>query len=275
MKNKLIVITSLIYLLAISGYTIAQPISRTEENAATQQLIKEQISKPLSALDWYNKGAALNNNSDEELAAYQKAVQINPEFAPAYYNMGIIYMKRSMNAQAIGSFNKFLLYSNNEAKKQQIRKILAELGVSAPNYPAGVPKPTTPTDLRQKATQLYNQGIALNNNSNEEMQYYLQALALYPGFASAHMNLGLVYYNRKNYKNALSELTKYIEYTNDPPEKRKEVLKLIEWLKTVIKSSPQQSAPAMQTKEPAQLGSQPVQNNSNRGGAQIREVPLQ
>lgn len=266
--NRLIAVFCLICFMVISVYAVAQPISQKSEDSATQKLIKEESSKPMSALDWYNRGVALNNNSDQELACYQKAVKVDPNFAPAYYNMGIIYMKRDMNTEAINDFNKFLQYSKDEDKKSQVRKAIAELGGASQDSSSQTVSP----DLKQKAIELYNQGTALNDNSDNEMQHYLQALALYPEFAAAHMNLGLLYYHRKDYNNALSELTKYIEYTNDPPDKRKEVLNLIEWLKTAIKSSPQQAHPSQPNTQPAPP---PSQDNTNTGTPQLKEVPLQ
>ncbi|MCL4558876.1 MAG: tetratricopeptide repeat protein [Deltaproteobacteria bacterium] len=273
--NKRMVIFSMTCFLLCGISAAAQPINRARENSATEQLIKEQTTKPLSALDWYNRGVAMNNNSDEELACYKKAVEIDSTFAPAYYNMGIIYMKRDMNTEAIDSFNKFLQYSSDEAKKSQVRKAIEGLSGTSPATPGQAVSP----DLRQRAIALYNQGSSLNNDSDAEMQYYLQAVALYPGFAAAHMNLGLLYYHRKDYRDAMDELTAYIEYTNDPPEKRKEVLNLIEWLQIAIKS--QQSQQSQQTQQQQfQPGTQPAapppaQNNINNGTQQLQEVPLQ
>lgn len=254
----------LVFLLTLYPSDAAgQPISQKKENAATQQIIQQEMSKPLTALDWYNKGAALNNNSDQELSYYVKAVSVDPTFAPAYYNMGIIYMKRGMNSDAINSFNHFLMYSNDDAKKDQVRKALSELGAS-PGTQNNTTAQTASTDFTQRAVELYNEGSELNDNSDQEMQYYLQALALDPQFAPAHMNLGLLYYHRKDYGNALRELTRYIEYTNDPPAKRKEVLKLIEWLKSAVKSAPQQPASA-----------QPAGSTATTGATQMKEEPLQ
>lgn len=260
------------FLVFLQGYASAQPISRSKENAATQELIQNQTGKQLTALDWYNRGVALNNNSDQELACYQRAVAIDPTFAPAYYNMGIIYMKRNKNAEAISSFNQFLNYSHDQAKRQEVQKAIVDLG----GVPAGqnVPHQPLSADLKQQAIRLYNAGIALNNNSDAEMQYYLQAIVLYPEFAAAHMNLGLLYYHRKNYKNALTELTKYMEYTSDPPQQRKQVLDLIEWLYVTVKSSSpasqQQVAPA-----PAAQQVPGTTQGSSTGSPQMQEIPLQ
>ena len=280
MKNKLITLALILCLLALYGHAAAQPISRTKENAATQQLIQSQTGKQLTALDWYNRGVAMNNNSDQELACYKKAVEIDSTFAPAYYNMGIIYMKRGMNTEAIDNFNQFLKFSSDDTKKQEVRKAVVELG----GEPAGENSSSNQTvsaDLKQQAIRLYNAGIALNDDSDKEMQYYLQAIVLDPGFAAAHMNLGLLYYHRKDYKDALSELTKYIEYTNDPPAKRKEVLNLIEWLKTAVKSPAQPAAPASQQQQPPAVSPVPApapapgQTNNTSATPQMQEVPLQ
>ncbi|MCL4479205.1 MAG: tetratricopeptide repeat protein [Deltaproteobacteria bacterium] len=256
---------TVVSLLTISTVT-AQPISRKTENAATMQLLKEQgTGKALTAVDWYNKGVALNNNSDDELECYKKAIGLDPTFAMAYHNMGIIYMTRGNDTEAIKDFNLFLQYSKDETEKTRIQKVITELQGESNNLQSG----NVSRDLREKAAELYNQGVALNDNSDKEMEYYLQAIALYPGFAAAHMNLGLLYYNRKDYDRALLELTRYMEYTNDPPEKRKEILKIIEWLKYTITTSNKSTRQLQQT--------QPSQQSpaNNTASPQIKEEPLQ
>jgi len=276
MKNRFAYIVLIMCLLALHGYANAQPISKTKENAATQELIQSQSGKQLTALDWYNRGVALNDNSDQELACYKKAVELDPKFAPAYYNMGIIYMKRGNNIDAIASFNQFLKFSNDETKKQEVQKVIVELGGEPASSPSAQSQSIS-SNLKQEAIRLYNAGAALNDNSDKEMQYYLQAIVLDPELASAHLNLGLLYYHRKDYNNALTELTKYIEYTNDPPAKRKEVLNLIEWLKIAVKNAPG----TIQNEQPTQPQSAPVQmnvpskNNTNSGTPAVQEVPLQ
>jgi tetratricopeptide (TPR) repeat protein len=279
MKNKIITMALLICLLAMYGHAVAQPISINKENAATQQLIQNQTGKQLTALDWYNKGVALNNNSDQELSCYQKSIELDPTFAPAYYNMGIIYMKRGMNTEAIDNFNQFLKFSNDETKNQEVQKAIVELGGETTNQSSASDQTVSPV-LKQQAIKLYNEGTALNDNSDKEMQYYLQAIVLYPGFAAAHLNLGLLYYHKKDYKDSLSELTKYIEYTNDPPAKRKEVLNLIEWLKVAVKTPAQTTIPNIQ-QQPVQTetspapSATPAQNDKATGTPQMQEVPLQ
>jgi len=276
MKNRFAYIVLIMCLLALHGYANAQPISKTKENAATQELIQSQSGKQLTALDWYNRGVALNDNSDQELACYKKAVELDPKFAPAYYNMGIIYMKRGNNIDAIASFNQFLKFSNDETKKQEVQKVIVELGGEPASSPSAQSQSIS-SNLKQEAIRLYNAGAALNDNSDKEMQYYLQAIVLDPELASAHLNLGLLYYHRKDYNNALTELTKYIEYTNDPPAKRKEVLNLIEWLKIAVKNAPgtiQNEQPTQPQSAPAQMNV-PSKNNTNSGTPAVQEVPLQ
>lgn len=274
-KFTLTVIT--LYILVIPNYVNAQPISKSKENEATQELIKKQTGKQLTALDWYNRGVALNDNSDQELACYKKAVEVDPTFAPAYYNMGIIYIKRGMNQQAISSFNQFLKFSNDELKKQEVQKVITELG-GQPLNPNTNQNQTLSQNLKQEAIKLYNAGTTLNDNSDKEMQYYLQAIVLDPELAPAHLNLGLIYYYRKDYKNALNELTKYIEYTNDPPAKRKEVLNLIEWLKIAINTqstAPNVQQPVTPQTSTVQTPTAPQSNPAPYVTKGVKEVPLQ
>jgi hypothetical protein len=94
------------------------------------------------------------------------------------------------------------------------------------------------------------------------------------------MPLYVIKWARQDYNNALSELTKYIEYTNDPPARRKEVLNLLEWLKTAVKAPAQATTPNVQPQQPVQTtppapSPQPARNNTGTGTPQMQEVPLQ
>ncbi len=60
------------------------------------------------AQQWVEKGMALNNNSDEEAACYLKAIEIDPTYANAYFNLGYVYQAQGKNAEAIAAFQACL-----------------------------------------------------------------------------------------------------------------------------------------------------------------------
>jgi len=43
---------------------------------------------------------------DEAIAEYKKAVEINPEYAEAHFNLGLSYYRKGMYDEAIAAFNR-------------------------------------------------------------------------------------------------------------------------------------------------------------------------
>jgi len=69
------------------------------------------------------------------------------------------------------------------------------------------------------ASEWYNKGVRLNNNSDEEMAYYREAIRSDPTFAPPYYNLGLILYNRGMRQEATENFEKYIIYSKDAAEK--------------------------------------------------------
>ena len=65
----------------------------------------------------------------------------------------------------------------------------------------------------------YNKGVRLNDNSDEEMAYYREAIRSDSSFAPPYYNLGLILYKRGMKQEAIENFEKYINYTKDPAEK--------------------------------------------------------
>jgi len=70
-----------------------------------------------TAREWFEKGRALDDESEGEIQCYQKAIELDPEFAPAYYCLGAIYCRQANYELADQEFAKFLKYAS-EADRQ-------------------------------------------------------------------------------------------------------------------------------------------------------------
>jgi tetratricopeptide (TPR) repeat protein len=71
----------------------------------------------LTARDWFEKGRALDDESESEVECYEKALALDPEFAPAYYRLGAIYFRRARYELADQEFTKFIEYAS-ESERQ-------------------------------------------------------------------------------------------------------------------------------------------------------------
>ena len=71
----------------------------------------------LTARELFEKGVSLDDDSDREIDFYQKAIEVDPNFAPAYYRLGAIYFRQADYDLSAEHFVKFLQYGS-EADRQ-------------------------------------------------------------------------------------------------------------------------------------------------------------
>jgi clan AA aspartic protease (TIGR02281 family) len=90
------------------------PTPSTEQpapKAGTESDLKEGN---LTAREYFEKGVSLDDDSDREIEFYQKAIEVDPNFAPAYYRLGAIYFRRADYDMSAEHFVKFLQYGSEE-----------------------------------------------------------------------------------------------------------------------------------------------------------------
>jgi clan AA aspartic protease (TIGR02281 family) len=66
----------------------------------------------LTAREFFEKGVALDDDSDREIDFYQKAIEVDPNFAPAYYRLGAIYFRQADYDLSAEYFVRFLQYGS-------------------------------------------------------------------------------------------------------------------------------------------------------------------
>ena len=69
----------------------------------------EPKESALTSKDWYERGLRLDDDSDSEIEYYQKAIELDSKFAPAYYRLGAIYFRQAEYDLAAENFSTFLL----------------------------------------------------------------------------------------------------------------------------------------------------------------------
>ena len=65
-----------------------------------------------TAGQWFEKGRALDDDSEAEIQCYQKAIELDPEFALPYYLLGSIYYRQANYELADQEFAGFLKYAS-------------------------------------------------------------------------------------------------------------------------------------------------------------------
>jgi clan AA aspartic protease (TIGR02281 family) len=89
--------------------TPTPPIEQPAPRTSPQSDLKEGN---LTAREYFEKGASLDDDSDREIEFYQKAIEVDPNFAPAYYRLGAIYFRKADYDLSAEHFVKFLQYGS-------------------------------------------------------------------------------------------------------------------------------------------------------------------
>jgi tetratricopeptide (TPR) repeat protein len=175
-----------------------------EWDAALGEIERLEEASPDDAEIFIEKGKLLIDmeREDEAKACFEKVIEINPYDEQAYGSLAHVYTRKGDYEQAVELLTKQLEY--------------------------------------RKHPYLYiSRGYAYSylGRADLEKEDYLNALELDPDFASAHNNLGIVYYDEDELEKALEHLDKALSLDNDIQAayqyKGKTLAELGEWEKAL------------------------------------------
>ena len=92
--------------------------SSLEDDAKRSTPQSEPKESTLTSKGWFDKGFRLDDDSDSEIAFYQKAIELDPKFAPAYYRLGAIYFRQAEYDLAAENFATFLLHASETDRQR-------------------------------------------------------------------------------------------------------------------------------------------------------------
>ena len=204
---------------------LAEARSHNEQEELTdeQERLTDEYNEEvdvLSATDWFQKGynAFLNDDYDKAIKYNQKAIEINPDFAIAYNNMGIAYARKENYNKAIEYFKKAIEINPDDAEAYyNMGLIYADKG----NYDKAIEYYKKAIEINPDfADAYYNMGIAyhLKLNYDEAIECYQKAIEINPYYADAYNNMGLAYAVKANDDKAIECYHKAIEINPDYAE---------------------------------------------------------
>ncbi len=218
---------------AVEATTVVVPLPKTAAAVAAvaeppppdpfaEELVKmtpEQRKK--CAVEEFNAGSALGDNSDAERDHYLKAIRCNEELAEVYFNLGLLNYRRKEWESAAKHLRRFASLAPNDpaapkvtpyiqdAEDHMAKEALTKVEV------AFVP---TPEQGTWSATQWFNAALKIKNDPKLAASYYLRAIMLDPQMAAAHYNLGKLYYDQNRLEEAGQAFRDYLKTApaNDP-----------------------------------------------------------
>ena len=165
---------------------------------------------PKYALAYYNRGIVLNKleRQEEALDSFDKAIELNPKDALAYYNRGTVLGELERQEEALDSFDKAIKLNPKYALAYYNRgTVLGELGrqeEALDSYDKAI-------ELNPKdASAYYNRGTVLGELERQEeaLDSYDKAIELNPKDANAWHSKGWLYLLQHQLKEAKKALLK-------------------------------------------------------------------
>ena len=149
---------------AFAEKAFAEKAEAAEKAAIDQIILTKAYNKEtdaLSATDWFQKGykAQIDKEYDKAISFYLRYIELDPDYAIAYYNLGNAYYDQGNHTKAIESYKKAIELNPDDAQAY------------------------------------YNLGYAYREQGNnaKAIESYKKAIELNPDDASAYDNMGIVY----------------------------------------------------------------------------------
>ncbi|MFO1426874.1 MAG: hypothetical protein U1F11_07840 [Steroidobacteraceae bacterium] len=124
-----------------------QILHRQQDSATLVYLLADQKlvdTLPPSAYYYLAEGYRLRNQPDDSakaLAAYQRALELVPEFAPTYEALGMRYLRDGQRSEALRMFERFVALEPDAARTAYARQYIAQLQQPPPSPPPPSPSP--------------------------------------------------------------------------------------------------------------------------------------
>ena len=185
------------------------------------------------AIEHFNQGYALQNQGkyNEAIAEYDKAIELNKNFANAYSNRGCVYYIKKEYDRAIADYTRAIeldletavhyggrgsAYFNKKQYELAIQDFNRALeldpqsAVSSTNRDAAISLLTDASEFNRQGTILADAG-----KYEEAITLFSTSVAVYPYFASAYTNRGLVYIVKKEYALAITDFDSAIKLNSE------------------------------------------------------------
>jgi tetratricopeptide (TPR) repeat protein len=213
--------------LALAGVLGWRTFDRNRDYRDTISIWKDTVNKrPQNVQALTNLGCAYSwaGQSDTALHYFDKAIELNPDYAEAYNNRGADLYRVHRLAEALRDLDEAIklkpAYANAYCNRAAVR-------LSAGRYNEALADCDRAIELLPEYAQAYgNRGnyFLLTGRAAEAMPNYDEAIALQPGYADAYINRASARYVMKEYDKALSDVKAYERLGGRPPSDLVEAL---------------------------------------------------
>ncbi|MFH1421426.1 MAG: tetratricopeptide repeat protein [Planctomycetota bacterium] len=159
----------------------------------------------------------LAGDTDGAIAYYEKAIQLNPKFAEAYYNRGLAFFENGEIDKAVADFSKAIECNPEFILPYKCRGAIYE---RKKEFVKAIADFTKIIELDPNNAEAYSdRGLVLckNGNIDEAIENFNKAIKLNPNLAPAYVNRGTAFSMKCNYKKGIIDFNKAIEFDQSDP----------------------------------------------------------
>ena len=189
----------------------------SDYNKAIESLDKAIEIKPDYAGAWYNKGIVLGKlkHPDEALKAFDKAIEITPNYTDAWYNKGVALGELGRYKEALKAYDKAIKIKPNYANAWHNKGVVL---IYLKKYNEAVKCFDKAIELKPDfAEAWYNKGVALGNlvKHDEAVKCYDKAIEIKPDDANSWFVKGFTLGELGEYDEAIKCFDEGIEIKPD------------------------------------------------------------
>ncbi len=179
---------------------------KANNSALTQEIKRMADTNYLKGLSFLNDG-----QYDQAIVGFNKAIEVDPMHADAYFSRGYIHGIKDQNDKAISDYDIVLKITPKNIKAYLNRGITY---VKKENYTKAISDFNKAIQINPKYAKAYsNRGFAYMNKglSDQAISDFDMAIELNHEFSDVYYNRGLEYINNGRYDQALEDFSKAIE----------------------------------------------------------------
>jgi tetratricopeptide (TPR) repeat protein len=171
----------------------------------------EEKSKEAEAYFILGTGYGQKGKYEKAIEAFNKAIELKPDFAKAYNNQGNVYDNKGEYDKAIEAYNRAIELNPDYAN------VYNNLGIAYKDkgeYDKAIESYNKSIELSPDYAEAYNNlGIVYSDKGeyDKAIKAYNEAIKLEPDFAKVYNNLANVYANKDEWDNAIKAYIEAIE----------------------------------------------------------------
>jgi len=225
--------------IALHHYGNTEPGIVRKKRQFYLELCKKKAKQNPNYSSYYELGILYkeNNNIDDAVKSFKKAIELNPQHANALYELGIVYEQQKNYDEAIKNYNESLKIKESSEAFQNLGVCYLKKGMLKEAYN----KLVKAMLLNPNKYTIYNNlGAVLERSGNYKSAAQMLEIAvkLNPKNTIGFYNLGIVLDKKRDFGNAIANYEKAVELKHPKSE---EIKKRIKQLKVIIANTPKYS----------------------------------